>query len=781
MATATKRHDNLTRDTIKDALGLVDMNVSRSKWARIGMALKAELGDGGFPLFDEWSRKGDTYNESDCISTWKSLNAGGGVNIGTLIYEAQLSGFELNGDRQTLSAEQIAERKRKREEEEKQRAAEKKRLQGEAAKLSNLLWNAAEPAIDDHPYLEGKGVSAHGLAMGEWPLINDKGEVFRRLPGALLIPIMDAKNGKVMSLQGILLNPDGGIDKRYLKNGRKQGGFHMVGSPPCPGEPLVFCEGYATGATIHELTGWCVIVTFDAPNLPVVAKIMRDQFAGAPFIICADNDAWTKLGDIENPGVHYANEAAQATRALVISPKFADVTTRPTDFNDLAKLEGPAVAREQLFDNPMKRSKVVPIAPTALPAPGNDNVDYATPLPRVGARAKPRSMIQNLEEIVRRLGVDIRYNVISKGQEILIPGASYLVDNCDNDSLTWLKSECAMFDMPTESLSDFVTHIAGQNPFNPVDRWINSKPWDGVPRLQKLYDTVTPVEDKRLLDGRSLKEVLIWRWLMSALAGAFCPEGVSAHGILVFQGPQYLGKTMWFKQLVPEHLELLQDGMMLNPSDRDSVKQVVSFWLVELGELDATFRKADLAALKSFVTRKQDILRLPYARKESKLTRRTVFFGSVNPREFLHDPTGNRRYWTIECAGLDLEAQRQLDMQQVWAEAYTLYQAGEQHFLTPEEMDALNDHNQTFQAIDTVEERLQTGLDWGAPGGMWNWKTSTDILLSVGIDRPTNSDATKAALAIRKMNGGQGKRSNGKNVLWCPPAKRSGLLDDRPF
>src|SRR5690606_10509471 len=75
-----------------------------------------------------------------------------------------------------------------------------------------------------------------------------------------------------------------------------------------------------------------------------------------------------------------------------------------------------------------------------------------------------------------------------------------------------------------------------------------------------------------------------------------------------------------------------------------------------------------------------------YARTESQFARRTVFFGSVNPRSFLHDPTGNSRYWTIECAAIDLEAQRALDMQQIWAEIYALYQAGEPYRLTADEM-----------------------------------------------------------------------------------------------
>src|SRR5690606_6767655 len=183
-------------------------------------------------------------------------------------------------------------------------------------------------------------------------------------------------------------------------------------------------------------------------------------------------------------------------------------------------------------------------------------------------------------------------------------------------------------------MDGMITYLSDQNQYNPVAEWITSKTWDGIPRMQSLYDTVVAVDqdtDPRVME---LKETLIKRWMMSAIAGAFLPDGVSAAGVLVFQGEQYLGKTKWFKSLVPEQLGLLKDGMLLRPDDKDSVKQICSFWLVELGELDSTFRKSDIAALKSFITSNSDVLRRAYARKESQYARRTVFFGSVNPREF---------------------------------------------------------------------------------------------------------------------------------------------------
>lgn len=389
--------------------------------------------------------------------------------------------------------------------------------------------------------------------------------------------------------------------------------------------------------------------------------------------------------------------------------------------------------------------------------------DYITPLLWTNDKGRPLKHIDNLREICRRLGVTIRYNVIKKNEEIIVPGASFSIDNEANASLAWLASECSLFNFPTDKLGEFITYLADQNQFNPVSTWVESIPWDGKPRVQELCDTITAKHNQ------ALKDTLIRRWLISAIAAAYQPDGISAAGVLTLQGAQYLGKTKWFKNLVPANLDLIQDGMLLKADDKDSVKQICSFWLVELGELDATFRKSDIAQLKSFITKSVDILRPAYARREAKYPRRTVFFASVNPREFLHDPTGNRRFWTIECTHINHD--HDIDMQQLWAEVLNIWRQGESYYLTTEEHASLNEHNTEFTSIDPVEERLLDRLEWDAPDDMWRWEQASAVLIECGIDKPTRAEAATAGNLIRAKNNGQSRKSSGKKLLFCPPKK----------
>jgi putative DNA primase/helicase len=771
-----RKHDDLTPDTIERALNFISP-VDRKRWLKMAMAIKSELGEAGFDIWDRWSATdGDGYNAKSAKHVWKSVKIGGKVGIASLILEALEGGFRFDNDNyKRLNDEEYAQRQAERDERIKQAAAEERERQTAAAAIAAEIWNSAVSA-NDHPYAGRKGVGIHGLRVGKWPLRNSEGAIYAHAENCLLIPLRNASN-KITTLQCIFDVPPTGYetDKSFLKDGRKSGSHFKIGTLPVSGK-LAFCEGYATGATIHELTGWCVIVCFDRTNLKTVAEQFRNNLPDLEFVICADNDRHTK----GNPGVTNAQEAAQAVRGRMIAPQFTG--EQGTDFNDLAAIEGADIVRSQLGYSS---------APVVMAA--NDNtdvepipiasVDIYTPFPEMTKKG-PLQTIRNYDEMLKRLNTTVRYNIIAKKIEVLIPGASYTIDNEENACIAVLESWAERFGIGSGRLTGSMLTIAERNLYNPVAQWILSKPWDGVKRLQQFYNTVTPAHEIRVPSGEALKDVLIRRWMLSALAGVFQPSGVSAHGVLTFVGGQYLGKTAWFKSLAPAHLDVIQDGLLLNPSDKDSVMQCVSNWLVELGELDATFRKADIAQLKSFITKVRDTLRRPYARGESSFARRTVFFASVNDTQFLHDPTGNRRFWTIECKHLDFS--HEIDMQQVWAEMFLIYQDGERNHkpgtpqqwtLNAEEMAALNDTNRDYEAVNPVHDLIDGAYDWQADRAIWTSPMSaTEIVLGAKMDRPNKADANAAAAYVVKQYNVVVKRAGPERTRkWMMPPKLRGI------
>jgi len=391
-------------------------------------------------------------------------------------------------------------------------------------------------------------------------------------------------------------------------------------------------------------------------------------------------------------------------------------------------------------------------------------IDYLSPLPNLKKNnIKPIRTHENLTEICARLKVIVRYNVIAKKEEIIIPNMGFSKDNEANASLSWLKSESAKFDYNPDWVDGFITYLAEYNKYNPVRNWIDSKDWDGEDRLSLLLDTVVSHGDNEF------KNTLITRWLISAVSAAYSIDGITAQGILVFQGEQSLGKTRWFNNLVPKEFNLTKDGFLLRPDDKDSVKQACSFWLVELGEIDSTFRKSDIAALKAFVTTAMDVFRNPYAKKESRYARRTVFFGSVNPSGFLADETGNRRFWTIACQSI--EHSHNIDMQQVWAQVKSLMDNGASYYLTEQELSLLNEQNEDHSSGSPIADLIFSHLNWDAPKDKWVMLTATHILKMVGIIKPNRRETTEVSSLIKKHNGNNIKRTGKGRLLLTPPLK----------
>ena len=196
-----------------------------------------------------------------------------------------------------------------------QAEAERRAKQSEAANKAAGIWKTAKPAPEDHPYLIRKGIKPSGARIH-----ND----------TLAIPMR--ASGEIHSLQFIGL--DG--EKRFLTGGRVTGCYFSIGNPK-GAAVLCIAEGFATGATIHEATGYPVAVALTAGNLGPLAKAMRERFAELPLIICADDDVATA----GNPGITKASEAARSVGGKVAIPEFG--TDRPDgvkDFNDMAQLRG---------------------------------------------------------------------------------------------------------------------------------------------------------------------------------------------------------------------------------------------------------------------------------------------------------------------------------------------------------------------------------------------------------------------------------------------------------
>ena len=384
------------------------------------------------------------------------------------------------------------------------------------------------------------------------------------------------------------------------------------------------------------------------------------------------------------------------------------------------------------------------------------------------AQGQPLKTMTNAAALLKFYRVNARYNVIKKDIEVIIPEQEDCPDTAANTALTVLASLATLNGIYSGNFERYIYALASKNSFNPVMVWIGSKDWDGKDRITALLDTIS-------VDGQNyaviLKPILIKKWLLSCIAAAAMPKGFSCRGVLVLQGAQGLGKTRWIGSLIDESTlreEVIKLDHHLDGNNKDSILNAIRHWVVEIGELDSSFKK-DIARLKGFITNGSDKIRLPYDKRESEYSRRTVFAATVNASDFLVDPTGSSRWWTLPCTAINYE--HKIDMQQLWAQVYVLFNKGgedAQWWLTTEEQELLEQCNAVHQIVNAVCDQLAACLDFDSSKAEWRKASATEVLQQIGIERPTNAQARDCGTYLRQELG-EPNRSQGKNRWLTPP------------
>jgi len=316
--------------------------------------------------------------------------------------------------------------------------------------------------------------------------------------------------------------------------------------------------------------------------------------------------------------------------------------------------------------------------------------------------------------------------------------------------MTRIVSMAAAEGLSTGRVHELVQAIADENLFNPAATWIKSKAWDRQDRLPDFYTTLTVRESF----PSDLKDRVMYRWLLSVTAAALMPSEFKTRGVLTLQGPQGLGKTTWVQSLVSEprlRSQLVRGEHLLDTSDKDSVLTALSHWIVELGELETSFRK-DVGRLKAFITKESDRIRPPYGRVDNFYPRRTVFCATVNADQFLIDPTGNTRWMTLPLVAM--RKTHDIDMQQVFAQLAEDFEKGVQWWLPDEDERWLESFNKQHMATSAIEEKLMDVIDHDRlPSLQDRYMGTVELLQFAGIHSPRNPETKEAARVLRDKYG----------------------------
>ncbi len=210
-------------------------------------------------------------------------------------------GYSLSDEQKAVLAAEAAQKRQQRQE-------ELFRRREEAASRVSAELKSLVPITEETPYMQRKRISVHA---GAWT--DGDGQI-------TYLPAYDVE-GKHWTTQYIT----GEGEKRFAKNGRKEGCFHVLGGMEKLADvpAIVIAEGYATAATLKESLGFATVAAFDAGNLPAVAEALHGKFPDIPIVIAADDDRHLELTQGINPGRAKAEEAAKRVAGMVLVPIFA--------------------------------------------------------------------------------------------------------------------------------------------------------------------------------------------------------------------------------------------------------------------------------------------------------------------------------------------------------------------------------------------------------------------------------------------------------------------------
>lgn len=247
--------------------------------------------------------------------------------------------WHARGADYNLTAEEQEQIRRKHRQAKIQRDEQRRKEAIAAANSLYVLYQKLPEATPQNaPYLSKKQVGAFG------------GVRAIKSSGVLCVPMLDGEF-RFAGMQFIApKKPEAGTDKKFGTGVDPKGLFNIVAGDNAT---VYICEGYATGASIHMATGNTVVLAFTAGNLMAVAKTIKEAgtYNTSRLIIAADDDQWNKPlanGTPNNVGQAKAKEACAKLGLSMVSPVFGDLSSRPTDFNDLHVLEGIDAVRLQI-------------------------------------------------------------------------------------------------------------------------------------------------------------------------------------------------------------------------------------------------------------------------------------------------------------------------------------------------------------------------------------------------------------------------------------------------
>ena len=321
------------------------------------------------------------------------------------------------------------------------------------------------------------------------------------------------------------------------------------------------------------------------------------------------------------------------------------------------------------------------------------------------------SKLRQLEAALRAFA-DFRFNAITRFPEVRYKGANdwnRLDDFRLNSIVRHLKNTGVYHASKTKVGELLESDFSGK--VNPIQEYFETLPFFDGDAIGELASTVELASDPGAKPRHTqMFQKYFKKWLVGAVANVFIEDRCANQLCFILAGKQGTFKSTWIRNLCPPTLNKYYIEGGLDPDNKDSMLATASNFIFNLDDYFAGITSRKINEFKGLLTKNTIKVRRSYARYAEELPKICSFIASSNESQFLHDPTGNRRFLPFEVQKIDINKAQQMNINQIWAQAYRLFQEGIIYWLEKEDQEELSEYNEQFEVQSDEYEILVTYL-----------------------------------------------------------------------
>ena len=276
----------------------------------------------------------------------------------------------------------------------------------------------------------------------------------------------------------------------------------------------------------------------------------------------------------------------------------------------------------------------------------------------------------------------------------------------------WLEKQYGI--SSNQKIEDALNCVCEENAYHPVRDYLDGLTWDGTPRLESLLVRYFGAENNVYTREATRKH------FAAAVARIYNP-GCKYDYVLALVSKEGTGKSTFIRKLSKGW----GSDSFSSFTGKEAFESVQGVWLVEIAELSG-LKRADIEAVKHFITKQEDSFRPAYGRSVESFKRQCIFFGTTNDPTFIKEPGGNRRFLPVQvheklavCDPTSRELDDEVD--QLWAEAKHCFKKGESLYLSREADEVANFERRRHTEADERTGMIEAYLNTPVPAGFDDW------------------------------------------------------------